>query len=189
MRPVRIDILVNSAGVIQPGRVENANIEQWRRVMEINLMATLYTCTAAIGPTAGAKLRRHHQYLLDRRATGKRRFGPYSTNKFALTAMTEGMRQELGSHGIRVCITEPGVTHERSLWKASPIRNIARRFASTSIRRPPMKPEDVAFAIVLVVPSPPRANISSRSFARRSMCPFPDAIGKASRQTRLTSRP
>jgi NADP-dependent 3-hydroxy acid dehydrogenase YdfG len=42
----RIDILVNSAGVIQAGSVENANIAEWRSVIDINLMATLYTCKA-----------------------------------------------------------------------------------------------------------------------------------------------
>ncbi len=48
----RIDILVNSAGIIQPGRVEDADTAQWRRVIDVNLLATLYTCSAV-------ELRRH----------------------------------------------------------------------------------------------------------------------------------
>lgn len=43
-----------------------------------------------------------------RRASGL--FGAYSTSKFGLAAMTEGLRQEVGGHGIRVCIIEPGAT-------------------------------------------------------------------------------
>ena len=46
----RLDILVNSAGVIQAGNVGNADTAQWRRVIEVNLLATLYTCHAALGP-------------------------------------------------------------------------------------------------------------------------------------------
>ena len=155
----RIDILVNSAGVIQPGGVENANIEQWRRVMEINLMATLYTCTAAIGPmrAQGCGDIINISSIAGRRASAV--FGPYSTSKFALTAMTEGMRQELGSHGIRVCIIEPGATTSAvSEGIADPkYREAIRKHVN---KEGAMKPEDVAAAIVLVVSLPPRANIS-----------------------------
>jgi NADP-dependent 3-hydroxy acid dehydrogenase YdfG len=46
----RVDILVNSAGVIDSGGVENADLNRWRHVLEINLLASLYTCRAVIGP-------------------------------------------------------------------------------------------------------------------------------------------
>jgi NADP-dependent 3-hydroxy acid dehydrogenase YdfG len=39
----RLDILGNSAGIIQAGNVEHADIAQWRRLIEVNLLATLYT--------------------------------------------------------------------------------------------------------------------------------------------------
>ncbi|MEO6248254.1 MAG: SDR family NAD(P)-dependent oxidoreductase [Sphingomicrobium sp.] len=46
----QIDILVNSAGVIQAGGVESVSTDEWRRVFDINLFGTLYICKAAIGP-------------------------------------------------------------------------------------------------------------------------------------------
>src|SRR5438094_4529813 len=43
-----LDMLVNSAGVIQSGGVENCDTEQWRRTMNLNFFASLYTSKAAI---------------------------------------------------------------------------------------------------------------------------------------------
>jgi NADP-dependent 3-hydroxy acid dehydrogenase YdfG len=155
----RIDILVNSAGVIQAGGVENADTEQWRRVMDINLMATLYTCTAAIGPmrAQGSGDIINISSIAGRRASST--FGPYSTSKFALTAMTEGMRQEVGAYGIRVCILEPGATtSEVSEGITDPkYRDSIRKHVN---KDGAMKPEDVGAAIVLVVSLPQRANVS-----------------------------
>jgi NADP-dependent 3-hydroxy acid dehydrogenase YdfG len=155
----RLDILVNSAGVIAPGGVENADTEEWRRVIDINLLATLYTCTAAIGPmkAQGGGDIINISSIAGRRATGI--FGPYSTSKFGLTAMTEGMRQEVGKHGIRVCIVEPGAT----------ATEVSNSIADPTVRKSihehvnkvgAMQSEDVAAAIVFVVSLPSRANVS-----------------------------
>jgi NADP-dependent 3-hydroxy acid dehydrogenase YdfG len=155
----RLDILVNSAGVIQAGGVESADTEQWRRVLDINLLATLYTCSAAIGPmrAQGGGDIVNVSSIAGRRASAK--FGPYSTSKFGLSAMTEGMRQEVGGYGIRVCIVEPGATStEVSNAIVDPT---AREAIHKHVHRDgAMKAEDVAASIVFVVSLPPRANVS-----------------------------
>ena len=155
----RLDILVNSAGIIQAGRVENADTGQWRRVIDVNLLATLYTCKAAIGPMRA----RAGGDIVNISSTAGRRavshFGPYATSKWALTAMTEGMRQELGGYGIRVCIIEPGATTTEVAESITDptYRNLMREHVS---KEGAMKPEDVAAAIVFVVSLPPRVNVS-----------------------------
>ena len=155
----RIDILVNSAGVIQAGGVENADTEEWRRVIAVNLLATLYTCAAAIGPmrAQGGGDIVNISSTAGRRAVG--RFGPYATSKWGLTAMTEGMRQEVGGYGIRVCIIEPGATTtEISEGVTDPnYRKFMREHVG---KEGAMKPEDVAAAILFVVSLPQRANVS-----------------------------
>lgn len=155
----KLDILVNSAGVIQAGGVENADTEQWRRVIEINLMASLYTCAAAIGPmrAQGGGDIVNISSTAGRRAIGI--FNPYATSKFGLNAMTEGMRQEIGKYGIRVCIVEPGATTtEVSEGVTDPkAREFMRQHVS---KEGAMKSEDVAEAIVFVVSLPRRANVS-----------------------------
>lgn len=155
----RLDILVNSAGVIQAGGVENADTAEWRRVIDINLMATLYTCKAAIGPMRkqGGGDIINISSTAGRRAAGI--FGPYSTSKFGLTALTEGMRQEVGGYGIRVCIVEPGATAtEVAQGMSDP--NFRDAIQKHVTAQGVMMPSDIAETIVFVVSLPPRANVS-----------------------------
>jgi NADP-dependent 3-hydroxy acid dehydrogenase YdfG len=155
----RIDILVNAAGIIEAGGVENADTAQWRRVIDVNLLATLYTCKAAIAPmrAQGGGDIVNISSTAGRRAAAK--FGPYSTSKFGLTAMTEGLRQEVGGCGIRVCIVEPGATSTEVAETISDpqLREAMRQHVN---KEGAMKPEDVAAAVVFVVSLPPRANVS-----------------------------
>lgn len=155
----RLDILVNSAGIIQAGGVENANTEQWRRVIDVNLLGTLYTCTAAIGPMRA----QGGGDIINISSTAGRRaaapFGPYSASKFGLTGMTEGMRQEVGKYGIRVCIVEPGAT-TTEVADSITDPNYRKAMREHVDKEGAMKPEDVAAAIVFVVSLPRRANVS-----------------------------
>lgn len=155
----RLDILVNSAGMTQGGRVEDADIAVWREVHDVNFWATLYTTKAAI-PTLKAQGGDviNISSTAGRRAAGST-FGPYSTSKFALTALTEGLRQEVGGSGIRVCIIEPGATNTGI---AENIRDPQLRagIGKHISKEGAMQPEDIADAILFVVSLPPRVNVS-----------------------------
>ena len=155
----RLDILVNSAGLIQAGNVENADTAQWRRLIEVNLLATLYTCHAALG-TMRAQGSGHIINIgsLASRQTSPT-FNPYSTSKFALSAMTDGLRQEVGPHGIRVCMIAPGATRTEV---ADGITDATHREAIRAYisQDGAMEPEDVAATVVFMTSLPPRANIS-----------------------------
>jgi len=155
----RLDILVNSAGVNQAGGVTNADTEQWRQVIAINLLATLYTSKAAI-----PYLRAHGEGdIVNISSTAGRRasvdFLPYSVSKFGLTALSDGMRQELGRYGVRVCIIEPGATTTEI---AESITDPAarERIRQHVSKEGAMKPEDIANTIVFVLCLPRRANLS-----------------------------
>jgi NADP-dependent 3-hydroxy acid dehydrogenase YdfG len=155
----RLDILVNSAGVVAPGGVENADTAYWRQVIEVNLLATLYTCKAAIPlmKAQGAGDIINISSTAGRRAAGA--FGPYSASKFGLTAMTEGLRQEVGGYGIRVCILEPGATTTEvaESIREPKVRDAMRQHVS---KDGAMKPEDIGATIAFICALPPRANVS-----------------------------
>ncbi len=155
----RIDILVNSAGIIDSGGLEALSLDQWRRVIDVNLMGTIYTCKAAqphmkaqgtgdiinISSTAG------------RRAAGL--MGANSTSKFGHTGFTEGLRQEMGNHGVRVAIVEPGATQtEVAEGITDPTMRAAMQHHVS--RSGVMQPSDIADAIMLIVTLPRRANVS-----------------------------
>ena len=155
----RLDILVNSAGLIQSGNVENSDTAHWRQLLEVNLLASLYTSQAAITAmrAQGGGDIINISSTAGRRASGA--FPAYSASKFGLTAMNEAMRQEVGRYGIRVCIIEPGATAtEVAEGIADPaVRSAMRQHIS---KDGALLPQDVAAAIIFVLSLPPRANIS-----------------------------
>ena len=158
----KLDILVNSAGILQSGGVENADIAAFRRVMDVNLFATLYTCKAAIGPmrSQGSGDIINISSLAGRKVATV--FNAYSTSKFALNAMTDALRQEVGGYGIRVCILMPGATAtEVAEAMADPTYRDAMRAHVN--KEGALSPDDVAAAVLLVVTLPRRACISELS--------------------------
>jgi NADP-dependent 3-hydroxy acid dehydrogenase YdfG len=155
----RLDILVNAAGVIQAGNVQDADTAQWRRVMEVNFLAALYTCHAALGfmRAQGSGYIINIGSLACRTTTPV--YNPYSTSKFAHNAMTDGLRQEVGPLGIRVCMIAPGPT------KTEVAENITDKDHREAIRayinqEGALQPEDIAGTIVFMAGLPPRVNIS-----------------------------
>lgn len=155
----RLDILVNSAGITQFGGLEALPLDEWRKVIEINLMGTIYCCKAALAPM---KAQRSGDIINISSTSGRRAagmFGAYSTSKFGLTGFSEGLRQELGGAGIRVCIIEPGAT------TSEVAENIIDPAAREAMRRHvtkegAMAASDIGDAVVFVCSLPPRANVS-----------------------------
>jgi NADP-dependent 3-hydroxy acid dehydrogenase YdfG len=155
----RIDILINSAGVNEAGGVDTLPIELWRKVLDINLMGTLYTCKAAV---PFLKAQRSGDIINISSIAGRRgsgAFAAYATSKFGVTGLTESLRQEVGGLGVRVCIIEPGATHTEI---ADSITDPAARAAIWKhvTKEGAMSPSDIADAILLVLTLPPRANVS-----------------------------
>ena len=108
-----IDVLINNAGVIAVGPVENQPIAAYRRAMATNFFAALYTTNAAL------------PHLLDRNpiygdasivniASIGGKFAvphllPYVASKFALVGYSQGLHAELRHKGIRVTTVCPGL--------------------------------------------------------------------------------
>lgn len=155
----RIDILINSAGVNEAGGVEALSLDKWRKVIDINLMGTIYTCTAAF---AHMKAQGSGDIVNISSTSGRRAaaaFASYSTSKHGLTGFTESLRQECGGVGIRVSIVEPGATETEiagsisdPVWSAAIQQHVSKGGA--------MQPCDIADAILFIVSLPPRANVS-----------------------------
>lgn len=155
----KLDILVNSAGIIQAGGIENVDTAEYRRVFDVNLMATLYTCRAAIGPMKA----RGSGDIINISSLAATKSGPafsaYAASKHALNSMTDGLRQEVGAHGIRVSIVMPGATSTEVFDNISnaQVRDAIRTHVS---KDGAMAPGDVADAILLIVGMPRRTNVS-----------------------------
>lgn len=155
----RLDILVNSAGVNEAGGIESLTSEQWKRVIDINLMGTIHVCRAAfpVMKAQGAGDIVNISSTAGRRAGW--RFASYSTSKFGLTGFTESLRQEAGQSGIRVAIIEPGATATEIASSISDPQ-WSRMIAEHTHKAGAMAASDIADAIMLVVGLPRRANVT-----------------------------
>jgi NADP-dependent 3-hydroxy acid dehydrogenase YdfG len=104
----RIDVLVNNAGLMPIRPMSEVNTEEWDAMIDVNLKGTLYGIAAAL-PRFIAQGNGHIINLSS--VAGIKVFAPggtvYSGTKFAVRAISEGLRQEVGDR-IRVTSIEPG---------------------------------------------------------------------------------
>jgi uncharacterized protein len=105
----RLDILVNSAGILIPSEVEKLKLSDLERMMSVNVYGALNAIQAAIPimRRQGAGSIVNIASLAGRRGISP--LGGYSATKFAMVGLTEALRIELFGSGIRVSLVMPGV--------------------------------------------------------------------------------
>ncbi|MET7714904.1 SDR family NAD(P)-dependent oxidoreductase [Streptomyces sp. NPDC005407] len=110
----RLDILVNNAGLMLLGPAPGADLNDWRRMIDINLMGLMYTAHAAVPQLVKAAAEQPRQVadivnigsLAGRNAYAMS--AVYSATKFGVGAFSEALRQELTRQHVRVSVVEPG---------------------------------------------------------------------------------
>jgi NADP-dependent 3-hydroxy acid dehydrogenase YdfG len=121
----RLDTLVNNAGTMLLGPAVGAPLDEWRRMVELNLLGLMY-CTHAALPfllSAAADSPRQVADLVNVSSIAGRfpRSGSaaYNATKFGVTGFSEAVRQEVTRRHVRVSVLEPGavetelVSHNR----------------------------------------------------------------------------
>jgi NAD(P)-dependent dehydrogenase (short-subunit alcohol dehydrogenase family) len=109
----RIDILVNNAGIyasLIPGPFEKITVEEWRRVMDVNVLGMFLCCRAVIG-----EMRKNKGGRIINLASGTPFKGipyllHYTTSKGAVVAFTRALVKEVGADNILVNAIAPGFT-------------------------------------------------------------------------------
>jgi NADP-dependent 3-hydroxy acid dehydrogenase YdfG len=104
----RLDVLINNAGLMPIRPMSEVNTDEWDAMIDVNIKGTLYGIAAAL-PRFIAQQSGHIINLSS--VAGLKVFAPggtvYSGTKFAVRAISEGLRQEVGD-SIRVTSIEPG---------------------------------------------------------------------------------
>jgi NADP-dependent 3-hydroxy acid dehydrogenase YdfG len=104
----RIDVLVNNAGIMPLSPLERLKVEEWDRMIDVNLKGVLYGIAAAL-PHMRAQKSGHIINLSS--VAGHKVFGgsaAYSATKFGVRALSEGLRMEVKPYNIRTTIICPG---------------------------------------------------------------------------------
>jgi NADP-dependent 3-hydroxy acid dehydrogenase YdfG len=104
----RLDVLINNAGIMPIRPMSEVNTEEWDAMIDVNIKGTLYGIAAAL-PAFLAQESGHIINLSS--VAGIKVFAPggtvYSGTKFAVRAISDGLRQEVGAK-VRVTSIEPG---------------------------------------------------------------------------------
>ena len=123
-----VDVLVNNAGIITVGPVENQGMAEFRDVMESNFFAGL-SCTLSVLP---AMLKRGAGTIVNITSIGGKlavpHLLPYTASKFAAVGFSEGLHAEMRSKGIHVLTVCPGLMRTGSHVNALFTGNAEREY-------------------------------------------------------------
>jgi NAD(P)-dependent dehydrogenase (short-subunit alcohol dehydrogenase family) len=115
--PKRLDAVVNNAGVAVGGPVETVTPEDWRKILEVNVIGQFAVARAAL-----PRLRESRGRLVFISSVNGRiatpMLGPYSASKFALEAGCDALRIEMKAWGIPVVLIEPAQT-DTDMWRTA----------------------------------------------------------------------
>jgi NADP-dependent 3-hydroxy acid dehydrogenase YdfG len=154
----RLDTLVNNAGVMLLGPVEDAPLEEWRRMLDVNVAGLLYCAHAALphllkaadGEPRGVADMVNISSVAGRVARSGS--GVYNLTKHGVGAFSEALRQEVTERHVRVSVVEPGaVETELSSHNRPEIREgISQTF--TDVEK--LQATDIADAVAYIVTRP-----------------------------------
>ncbi len=155
----RLDILVNNAGVMLLGPIANADTEDWRRMIQTNVLGLMYATHAAL-PLMRAQGQGHIVNISSVAGrTARAGAGVYNASKWGVGAFSESLRQEVYKDKIRVTIIEPGaVATELTQHITHP--DSKKQIEQFVQAMTPLESEDIAAAILYAVTQPPRVNVN-----------------------------
>ncbi len=154
-----VDVLVNNAGLGHETPLVGGDTEQWREMLEVNVLA-LCACTSHA--VADMQRRGVEGHVIHVSSMAAHRVpagsGVYSATKYAVRSLTEGLRQELRELGspVRVSSVSPGYVETE--FHQNYFQSEERARAAYS-RYPVLQPRDIASSVVHALTAPPHVQI------------------------------
>ena len=158
-----LDGLVNNAGVMLLGPIVGAPTEEWRRMIDVNLLGLLYCTHAALPVMLGDDVDEDSPRDIVNVSSVAGRIarsgsGVYNMTKWGVGAFSESLRQEVTGRGVRVTIVEPGAVATELVGQNRP--EIQQAIAGNFTGVTPLDADDIARAIVYALSQPPNVSIN-----------------------------
>ncbi|XP_064618799.1 dehydrogenase/reductase SDR family member 11-like [Lineus longissimus] len=158
-----VDVCVNNAGVAYPAPLAEGDEEKWRAMLELNVLGLSVVTREAIKSMKARNVDDGH--IIHMNSMSGHRVTPmadthfYSATKYAVTALTEGLRQELRAmkSNIRVTSISPGLV-ETAFFEVL-FDGDQKKIESLYKRVTPLQPSDVADALLYALSAPARVQV------------------------------
>jgi NADP-dependent 3-hydroxy acid dehydrogenase YdfG len=151
-----VDVIINNAGVMPLSKLDALKVDEWNQMIDVNIRGVLHGIAAVL---PGMQARRAGQ-VINISSIGGHAVSPtaavYCATKFAVGAISEGLRQEVGAD-IRVTVISPGVTTSDL---AESISDPLAREAMRGFRKEAIPAEAIARAISFAVAQPADVDVS-----------------------------
>lgn len=153
----RLDVLFSNAGVMPVSPLDDLRVEDWEAMVDVNLKGVLYGIAAAL-PVFREQGSGH---FVNTASTAAHRTVPnqsvYSGTKYAVRAVSEGLRQEAGDK-LRVTIISPGYT--RTDFGVNVTSPEMRAQLEASVAEFAMPPNAIARAVAFAIEQPADIDVS-----------------------------
>lgn len=157
----RVDVLINNAGLMPSSMLERLHIEEWDRMIDVNIKGVLYGIAAVLPYMKEQK----SGHIINVASVAGHKVGPggavYSATKHAVRALSEGLRQEVKPYNIRTTIISPGaVATELPDTITDP--DVAARI--TEVYKGAISPEAFASTVAFAISQPQDVDINEILF-------------------------
>lgn len=158
----RIDVMINNAGVMPQAPLERLKIDEWDHMIDVNIKGVLYGIAAALPHMQ----RQKSGHFINVSSVAGHRVGPgfavYAATKYAVRALSEGLRQEVKPYNIRTTVISPGaVTTElpNSVTDPDAAERIRKFYADVAVPA-----DSFARAVAFAVTQPDEVDINEILF-------------------------
>lgn len=152
----RLDVLISNAGLMPLSPLDDLKVDEWDRMIDVNIKGVLYGIAAAL-PLFRKQGSGH---FINVSSVAGHRVAPtgavFSGTKFAVRAISEGLRQEAGDK-IRVTIISPGAVESEL---AETISNPEVKKRIQDYRKVAIPAEAIASAMAYAIAQPPEVDVS-----------------------------
>jgi NADP-dependent 3-hydroxy acid dehydrogenase YdfG len=150
-----VDVMINNAGIMPLSPLHELKIDEWNQMIDVNIRGVLHSIAAVLPDMQ----KRKSGHIINLSSIGGHQVWPtcavYSATKFAVIAISEGLRLE--NKDVRVTVITPGVVESEL---ANSISDPATRAYAVEYRKIALTPDAIARAIAYAIEQPPDVDVN-----------------------------
>jgi NADP-dependent 3-hydroxy acid dehydrogenase YdfG len=152
-----LDVLVNNAGVMLLQKVADADRDDWRTMVEVNLLGLMNASKAALPHLRGGGDLVQVSSVAGR--TTSETAAGYNATKWGVNGFTDALRKEETGNGVRTTVVEPGAV-ETELQEHIPDEAVKQRIEGWVESMEPLQPDDIAAAVLYAAGQPRHVSVN-----------------------------